>query len=223
MALVEQCAGPSKSTSFLKQGKMLYEQGQYDQAITELKTELDSHPESADLKYYLGLSYLQTGNYSEAFDWYNQAVKLDTNLYVDSVYSTKLTQYAEQLKNKDKFDQSVAWADTAINFDQQNWRAYYVKYMSQGLKMYNHADRWGLWDAIVVFGKAAEMQDNEPMPYYYMAKSYQTKNDKDFDNIIEAYQKALDRDPKPAIRQEIEANLKELKRRKKLYEDFWGN
>ena len=222
LAWLVQCGGPSKTASYLKPGKNLYEQGEYEKAITELKSRLEEHPESADLRYYLGLSYLETGEFEQALTQYFQAAKLDTNTRMDSIYASGFTGYAGQLKDEGQYKTAISWADTAINLDRQNSRAYYVKYMSRGLMMYEHADRWGLWDAIVVFGKAAQVQPDEPMPYYYTAKAYQKKNDKDFENAISAYEKALKRNPRPAIREEIESNLKELRRRKKLYEDFWG-
>jgi len=223
LLLLQYCAGPSKSTSYLKTGKNLYENGKYEQAITEFKNQLETHPESAQLHYYLGLSYGHTQQFGKAYDLHHQATKLDTNTTMDSMYADLFAQYASRLSKDGKYENAISWADTAIKIDNHNNLAYYTKYMSQGLKLYHHASKWELWDAIVAFGKAAQFEPENPLPYYYSAKSYQMKNDKDFDNAIDAYKKALERNPSPKINEEIENNLKELKRRKKLYEDFWGN
>jgi len=223
LLLLQNCAGPSKSTSYLKNGKSLYENGKYEQAINEFEAQLESHPESAQLRYYLGLAYGHTDQYGKAYELHQQAAKLDTNATMDSLYADLFAQYASSLSKDGKYDNAIGWADTATNIDNQNDLAYYTKYMSRGLNLYHHASKWELWDAIVAFGKASQFQPDNPLPYYYSAKSYQMKNDKDFDNAIDAYQKALERNPSPQISEEIKSNLKELKRRKKLYEDFWGN
>ncbi len=223
LLLLQYCASPSKSMSYLNTGETLYENGKYEQAITEFQTQLKTHPESAQLHYYLGLAYLQTKQYNKAFELHQQAAKLDTNVTMDSLYADLFAKYARNLSDEGQYDNAISWADTAINIDDQNQTAYYTKYMSKGLKLYHHASKWKLWDAIVAFGKAAQFEPDNPLPYYYTAKSYQLKNDKDFDNAIDAYQKALDRNPSPKIADDIKSNLKELKRRKKLYEDFWGN
>lgn len=223
LLLLQNCAGPSTSTSYLKTGKSLYENGKYEQAINEFKTQLESHPESAQLRYYLGLAYGHTDQYGKAYALHQQAAKLDTNSTMDSLYADLFAQYASRLSQDGKYDNAISWADTATNIDNQNDLAYYIKYMSQGLNLYHHASKWELWDAIVAFGKASQFQPDNPLPYYYSAKCYQMKNDKDFDNAIDAYQQALERNPSPKITEEINSNLKELKRRKKLYEDFWGN
>ncbi|MCF7803214.1 MAG: tetratricopeptide repeat protein [Candidatus Marinimicrobia bacterium] len=212
-----------KKAPVYKQGKQLYDQAKYEQAVKQLEPKLEQHPDNAMLRYYLGLAYLQQDKLEKAMSVYEQAANIAENSRMDSVYSAIMAQQAEEYRKAEKYEAVPAWADSAITLDSKNKLAYYEKYMAKGLNLYHQGSKWELWDAIVAFGNATAALPERPMPYYYAAKSYSKKDDKDFENILGQYEKALERDPPPDIEQEINKAIEDLKRRKKLYEDFWGN
>lgn len=216
------CTGPM-ILNVGKQGKQLYEQEKYDQAIAELKSTIEEHPKKAELRYYLGLAYLQKHDLDPALAAYENALGIKENPTMDSMYSSIMAERAAELRKAERYDEVPKWADQAIELDKKNKKAYYEKYMAKGLRLYYEGSKWELWDAIVAFGNASTAKPDEPMPYYYSAKSYLKKDEKDFENSIEQYNKALEHNPPREITSEIRSKLKDLKRRKKLYEDFWGN
>ena len=222
---VQYCGGPGGLTkkSVYKQGKQLYEQGKYTEAVAALEGKLEAYPENAMLRYYLGLAYLQQDKLEDAMSMHDEAAQIRGNTIMDSVYSSIMAHRATELREAEQYDAVPSWADSAIALDDKNKLAYYEKFMAKGLKLYYQGSKWELWDAVVAFGNATAVKPDRPMPYYYAAKSYIKKDDKDFENTITQYEKALERDPPPEIKSEITSALEELRRRKKLYEDFWGN
>jgi len=219
---LQMCTG-LKFAKVGERGKQLYEQGNYDQAVAELKLSISEYPENAELRYYLGLAYLRQGHMDSAMIAHEQAAEIKSDTGMDSVYSAVMADRAKKLRESEQYEAVHKWVDQAIKLDKRNKRAYYEKYMAKGLQLYYQGSKWELWDAIVAFGNASSARPDNPMPYYYSAKSYQKKDDKDFTNAIDQFNKALEHNPPDKISAEIKQELEDLKRRKKLYEDFWGN
>lgn len=202
--------------------KQLYGQGKYTQVIHHADSLLNADQGSPVLHYYLGLAYLKEGSVDNALDSYHTAADSQQNAYMDSAYAAELAHRAMQLYDHDEFEAVQARAQQAISIQDTNTTAHYAKFMAQGRQLLEQGNQWELWDAIVAFGNAAQLEPNNPMPHYYLARTYRKKDDKDFTNTISEYEKALQRDPPPDIRKEIEKQLTEARRRKELYEDFWG-
>lgn len=227
LVVMYQCAGPmqrlQKEERIPKKGIELYQQGEYERALTELRTALGSHPKAADLHYYKGLAHLHLDQLDSAMVAYDQGFQLEKHRQMDSTYAAIMAQRASVLVDTGRYDVAMTWAEQALEIHSENRLARYERFMAEGLKLYHTGSEWKLWDAIVAFGKAYQVMPDKPMPYYYTARCYHKKDDKDFAHIIPNYEKALERDPPPEIAQEIKKRLKEQRRRKKLYEDFWGD
>jgi tetratricopeptide (TPR) repeat protein len=204
--------------------KDLYESGEYAQAADTAEVLTQDYPDESKIFYYLGLAEFQLGNFDQGVEAYTEADTLaGENARMDSLYSTVLTEKAEQFNAEEDYELAMQWAKQALEFDPYNQTARYEYHMAEGKQLYFQGSKWELWDAIVAFGKAEHAKPNDPMPYYFAAKSYHKKDDQDFENIISSYEKALKSNPSPELKNEIQSELEELRRRKKLYEDFWGN
>ena len=98
----------------------------------------------------------------------------------------------------------------------------YYSYMSNGLFLYKKGSRWQIWDAIVEFGKAAAVNPLSAEANYYQALGYLKKDEKDFDNILSFYEKALELDVDGKFSSDIKKGLKKQRQRKKVLDEFWG-
>ena len=204
--------------------KDLYEAGDYAQAADTAEVLIQEYPEESKIYYYFGLAEFQQGNFEQGMNAYTNVDTIaGENARIDSLYSTVLTEKAEQFNTEEDYELAMKWAKQALEFDPYNQKARYEYHMAEGKQLYFQGSKWELWDAIVAFGKAEHAQPENPMPYYFSAKSFHKKDDQDFENIISSYEKALKKDPPPELKKEIQSELEELRRRKKLYEDFWGN
>ena len=56
---------------------------------------------------------------------------------------------------------------------------------------------------------------------YWIAKSYEKKDNKDYDLIIEAYEDSLSKTLPERLRQEAEASKDAAYRKKKTFDNFW--
>ncbi len=213
---------PEEKAPSYESVKQLYEQGEYSQVIYHADSLLNESQGSPVLQYYLGLAYLKERSVDNAMDAYHTAADSQQNPDMDSAYAAELAQWAMQLYENNEYEAVLAVAQRAISIQETNTTAHYAKFMAEGRQLLEQGNRWELWDAIVAFGNAAELAPDKPMPHYYLAQAYRKKDDKDFTNIISECEAALRRDPPPGLREEIQKQLKEARRRKNLYEDFWG-
>ena len=56
---------------------------------------------------------------------------------------------------------------------------------------------------------------------YWIAKSYEKKDNKDYDLIIEAYEDSLSKTLPERLRQEAEASKDAAYKKKKTFDNFW--
>lgn len=204
--------------------KKLYESGEFAVAVDTAEVLIEQYPEESKILYYLGLAEFQQGNFDQGLNAYTRADTITgENARMDSLYSVVLAEQAEQYNAEENYELTMKWAQQALEFDPYNQKARYEYHMAEGKQLYFQGSKWELWDAIVAFGKAEHALPENPMPYYFSAKSFHKKDDQDFENIISSYEKALAKNPPPELKKEIQSELEELRRRKKLYEDFWGN
>ena len=124
--------------------------------------------------------------------------------------------------NKGQYSSAINLMNKAIMNNRDDEDIRYYSYMSNGLYLYKKGSRWQIWDAIVEFGQAAEINPLSAEANYYQALGYLKKDDKDFDNIISFYEKALKLDVDGKFTSEIKKGLIKQRKRKKLLDEFWG-
>jgi len=124
--------------------------------------------------------------------------------------------------NKGQYSSAINHMNKAIMNNRDDDDIRYYSYMSNGLYLYKKGSRWQIWDAIVEFGRAAEVNPLSAEANYYQALGYLKKDDKDFDNIISFYEKALDLDVDGKLTSDIKKGLIKQRKRKKVLDEFWG-
>jgi TonB family protein len=116
----------------LKQGIVLYQQGQYQEAEKLLKVAVDKNRQDADAWSYLGLTLLaQRGQAKNASKAFEAAIKLRP----DS--ATAHAGLALALLIRNKMDEAVLEANKALSLDPKMPDPHYVlgiKYMREGIK-----------------------------------------------------------------------------------------
>ena len=108
-----------------------------------------------------------------------------------------------------------------LKIDPTNKTAYYELLVLEGLNLYRKGSKSALWDAIELFSKAASIDMDNGVANYWIAKSYEKKDSKDFELIIEAYEQALTKNLPDDLRQDAE-NAKNIAFKNKTTTDnFW--
>ena len=108
-----------------------------------------------------------------------------------------------------------------IKIDPKNSFALYHIYMYQGKINHKKDYKNGQWEAIQSFYKAATAIDTLGEPFYWIGKSYEKKDEMDFDSALEAYNKSLELYLPDSLKTKVDISLKKLIKRKDVYKDFW--
>ena len=78
-----------------------------------------------------------------------------------------------------------------------------------------------LWEAIQSFYKASNIYPLNGEPHYYIGETYLKLGDKDFDLIIDSYDKALSLNLPKSLEEKVKTSKKEALRRRDLLKNFW--
>ena len=97
----------------------------------------------------------------------------------------------------------------------------YYLLMASGKKKYESGKKELLWESIQDFYKASALYPKVGEPFYLIGQSYLKLGDKDFDLIIESYEKALSLDVDDDLKTSINNARVEAIRRKDLLKSFW--
>ena len=93
--------------------------------------------------------------------------------------------------------------------------------MAEGHLLQKSGKKNKLWSSIQVYNKAATTFENAGAPHYYIGKSYHKLGDKDFDLIIESYDKALALELNTELRKLVSQDREDVLTREKKLKDFW--
>lgn len=127
----------------------------------------------------------------------------------------------QKARDNEKYENAIEHYSRALKLSPNDTVSIYNTLMIQGHISYESGKKDKLWDAIQSYNKAAIVLENLGEPHYYIGKSYYKISDRDFDLIIESYNKALDLELSPKLRSAaIEARENATIREKKL-KDFW--
>ena len=108
-----------------------------------------------------------------------------------------------------------------LKIDPTNKIARYELLVLEGLNLYKKGSKSALWDAIELFSKAASINMDSGVANYWIAKSYEKKDSKDFELIIEAYEQALIKKLPDDLRQDAEDAKKIAHKNKTTLNNFW--
>jgi len=108
-----------------------------------------------------------------------------------------------------------------LKIDPTNKTARYELLVLEGLNLYRKGSKSALWDAIELFAKAASINMDSGVANYWIAKSYEKKDSKDFELIIEAYEQALIKKLPDDLRQDAEDAKNIAYKNKATLDSFW--
>lgn len=118
-------------------------------------------------------------------------------------------------------DKAESMFNKTLEINQQDKYAKYGLAMIAGHRLYKKGSKTALWDALEHYGKATYYNPNNGEPHYWMGRSYEKKDDGDYELIIETYENALKGTLPDEIRQDSEERLASAKKKQKTFEDFW--
>ena len=142
---------------------------------------------------------------------------LRVHLNDDQVRKLIIDAKIKELKKNPNSDQYIE----ILKLDPKNPFALYALHMQTGKSHHQKSFKNGQWDAIQSFYKAAAQIDTLGEPYYWIGKSYEKKDEMDFDSALESYDKALKLFLADSTRKMVETALMELTKKKTIYKDFW--
>ena len=97
----------------------------------------------------------------------------------------------------------------------------YNHLMAEGHWLQKSGKKDKLWTSIQIYNKAATIFEKAGAPYYYIGNSYLKLGDKDFDLIIESYEKALALELSTDLRKRVIQAREHASTREKKLKDFW--
>ena len=128
---------------------------------------------------------------------------------------------AKRYLNTGDFKLAVQHFNKSTSIDGNNKDSRYGLLIAEGRILVKKGNKNGIWDAIEKFSEASSLYPENGEPFYWMAKSYTKLGDKEFDLILESYEKSLALDLDKGLRLEVEKNYKIAKNRKSKLDSFW--
>ena len=127
------------------------------------------------------------------------------------------------LKQMIKKDYAVANVhfSNSLSYSYDDSTVQYNLFMIDGHLLRKTGNKEKLWDAIQLYYKAIGMQPLNGEPYFFIGQSYQSLGNKDFDLIVESYQKALTLQLPNTLKEEVTRELSLVSKREKKLKDFW--
>ena len=138
-----------------------------------------------------------------------------------SILSTAHINIARKAESSGNRETAIKEYKKVLAIDPMNKTARYELLMLEGLSLYKKGSKSSLWDAIEFFSKASMVNQEDGLASYWIAKSYEKKDNKDYDLIIEAYEDSLSKTLPERLRQEAEASKDAAYRKKKTFDNFW--
>jgi len=109
----------------------------------------------------------------------------------------------------------------ALKFSPNDSLYIYNQLMAEGHLLQKSGKKDKLWSSIQAYNKAATIFEKAGAPYYYIGNSYLKIGDKDFDLIIESYEKALSLELSTDLREQVTQARDHVSMREKKLKDFW--
>lgn len=121
----------------------------------------------------------------------------------------------------DNWDRALVQFQRVTTLAPHNKEGRYGQALVNGRKLFKKGGPNDLWEAIVKFGEAAVIDTTQGEPNYWLARSYEKKDENDFQLIVEAYDKALSKHLTPDLKKEAEEARAVVVHRREIYEAFW--
>jgi len=110
---------------------------------------------------------------------------------------------------------------SVLNYSYDDSIAQYNLFMIDGHLLKESGKKEKLWDAIEIYYKALKLDPLNGEPYFFIGQCYQSLGNKDFDLILESYQKALALQLSVELKEKVEVEISLVSDREKKLKDFW--
>ena len=111
--------------------------------------------------------------------------------------------------------------DKALSLSPQDSTLLYKSFLVKGHILYRTGNKNKLWESIQKYYSAASLQKSLGEPYYYIGLAYHKIGDKDFDLIIESYDKALELNLSSDLKEMVVKQRSVMMDRNRVLKDFW--
>lgn len=128
---------------------------------------------------------------------------------------------SEEAVARNDYEEAEGYLSKALDIDKTNIEAKYAYAMAKGFRLFKKGGRNQLWDAIEQFSKASYYKPDDGISVYWTAKGYGKKDDEDYQNIIDLYQKAIELGLPEELAAEAQVSLEKAEKEKELLESFW--
>jgi len=204
----------------------------FSQAISEYEDILDLDSTNVDAYVKLGDYYKRNRYLDKADSYYQKAGRLDSvsSFIATAIHSIdSLNQVAKvnfqrgkknYLNNHNKT--AAKYLKLALKHKADHREARYYHHMAQGKILYKKRSKSNCWDAIAHYGKAMMIRPGAAEPHFFMAQAYEKKDRNEFDNAIEEYTIALEKESKGPYAVKSRKKIKALKTRRDKLKKFWG-
>ncbi len=167
------------------EGKALFQQGQYQEALTLLLESAELEAGNYQAHYMLGLTYARLRQYDEALAQHEAALRFNPNYYLVHFAMGNIYRDAKNDPEKaiEHFQQAGAISE---QFQQPYWRAFF----NLGSTTFQ-LERWD--DALQAFNKVTQYEPTNEQAFEMMGRCYVEKGD--YQNAIMQFQNAANRKP----------------------------
>ena len=122
---------------------------------------------------------------------------------------------------KQNYNEALNYFQKSQKLSQADTVSKYSLLMASAFQKFSSGNKEILWDAIQSFYKASDIYPHNGEPHYYIGETYLKLGNKDFDLIIDSYDKALSLNLNELLREKVKNSKKEALRRRDLLENFW--
>lgn len=123
--------------------------------------------------------------------------------------------------NDHDYKKAIGHFSRAVELCGEDTLSLYNLFIAQGHALLDKGNKDGLWEAILKYYKASQLQPQLGEPHYYIGQCYQKIGDTDFDLISESYEMALELVLPSHLRKATEAEYSLIMKREKQLKEFW--
>ena len=122
---------------------------------------------------------------------------------------------------KQNYNKALKYFHKSQKLSESDSVSKYSLLMASAFQKFSSGKKEVLWDAIQSFYKASNIYPLNGEPHYYIGETYLKLGDKDFDLIIDSYNKALSLNLPESLEEKVKTSKKEALRRRDLLKNFW--
>lgn len=204
----------------------------FNVVFSEYKDVLELDSTDFRANYKLGMAYEENRWLDKSKYYYEKARLINSaDLSIPKKLATidSLARLAEKNFEKGKKyylqrknNSAAKYLKLALKYKDDFKETKYYFNMARGKILYKKGNKGELWDALEAFGNAMMLKPRLAEPHYFLGISYEKKDRNEFDNAINEFKIALEKEPKGQFAKSCRKKIKELTKRRDKMKKFWG-